>query len=823
MAERFTAAQADLEFRAETGTARANVDALRRDFHQATAGMSSDTLKLAVAQEKLDKALIRHGPASTQAKSAELAYRRELETTTAEVNQQNRALDRNQRELSQTARGAIVGSGAMRGLGRSVAFASGSFLGGAGLVYGVKLALDAASNLNEQTTKSEKVFEDAAPAVISFANDALGLARDQALETASSIGSLLRPLGVLPGEAAKVSVGLTKLGVDLSSFYNTPVADALDAIRSGLVGEVEPLRRYGVVLSETRVQAEALTETGKKNAKELTNEEKVRARITLIYKDSKIAAGDYADTIGGVANQEREAQKNLRNTEILLGQTLTPAYGDLLAKVNAYLGDAENQKRIQAEVNKVVRVGGQVAHGLADGLELIKEAAEPVVDALGGIENAVQIALIVGVVAKVRRSAAAFGLISTSSGVTTAKVIADAAKAEAALDAAYRPRAVVVTGPGGVPGGTPAPVPGGGNGRGKIPFTPGVNIPTAVAAAVVISGGAGYETGAYDPKKYPNIARVLAKVEQGVPLTVREQNAIAEVGGKSLVQLTAAELARLNANIGPASAQPKVGRGQGAVGAGVRTVPPNPDPAASGGGGKKPPPRKGPEPFNVDLTKTRRGRALELARLQAENTAALGDDVAANKAIASYYYSGLATVKQGTKAYNEIYALYVQANQASESAQGQIEAEKERAATAKQTQIENARRDEARRRQKLVNAVRESGVGPGQYATTRDDFSKYGVSPAEAARKTAKEADDAKGDKAATAAQIAASVHEALSAIVSIEQRYAPNFQLGRLETHAYETVHEARRQTDAIERLAARNGFPASTHSQRSALVAGA
>ena len=56
---------------------------------------------------------------------------------------------------------------------------------------------------------------------------------------------------------------LTELGADLASFYNTDVSAALDAIRSGIVGESEPLRRYGVLLSETRVQAKALADTHK--------------------------------------------------------------------------------------------------------------------------------------------------------------------------------------------------------------------------------------------------------------------------------------------------------------------------------------------------------------------------------------------------------------------------------------------------------------------------------------------------------------------------------------------------------------------------------
>ncbi len=231
------------------------------------------------------------------------------------------------KEVGQTARGAIVGTGAFRSMGRSVAFASGAFLGGAGFIAAVKTSVGAASNLNEQTSKANVVFGESAASVEKWSQttvNSMGLASDQALETASSFGALLRPIGLTGDAAATQARKLTQLGADLASFYNTSVQDALDAIRSGLVGESEPLRRYGVLLSETRVQQEALRETGKKHASQLTAQEKVLARIAIVYRDTSSAQGDFARTSGGLANQERIFTANLRQLEIELGQKLIP-------------------------------------------------------------------------------------------------------------------------------------------------------------------------------------------------------------------------------------------------------------------------------------------------------------------------------------------------------------------------------------------------------------------------------------------------------------------------------------------------------------------
>lgn len=231
------------------------------------------------------------------------------------------------REISQTNRGVVAGSGAFKSLGRSVAFASGTFLGAAGLTAGVKASISAASDLNEQISKTDIVFGQSAAGIEDWSKttaDAFGLSRRQALTTASTFGALFKPIGIIGPEAAKQSRALTELGADLAAFYNTDVASALDAIRSGLVGESEPLRQYGVLLSETRVQQQALVDTGKKHASQLTTQEKALARIKIIFQDTTTAQGNFKETQGGLAGQTKTLQANIDDLSASLGEHLIP-------------------------------------------------------------------------------------------------------------------------------------------------------------------------------------------------------------------------------------------------------------------------------------------------------------------------------------------------------------------------------------------------------------------------------------------------------------------------------------------------------------------
>ena len=52
----------------------------------------------------------------------------------------------------------------------------------------------------------------------------------------------------------RLITSLVQLASDMASFNNTSVDDALLALRSGLSGETEPLKRFGIALSEVRLK-----------------------------------------------------------------------------------------------------------------------------------------------------------------------------------------------------------------------------------------------------------------------------------------------------------------------------------------------------------------------------------------------------------------------------------------------------------------------------------------------------------------------------------------------------------------------------------------
>lgn len=228
-------------------------------------------------------------------------------------------------------------------LGGKAAFLLGASAsaGGAAMAVGLYKAANAASDLNETLNKAEVVFGPAADAVVADAQqmaDAFGYPKKTFLDAAASIGLIGKAAGQTQQQAATMGSEFSKLAADVSSFYNVPLEEALQAIRSGLVGESEPLRRYGVLLSEAAVESEAARMGIARMGDELSEAQKVQARASLITKGFGDAQGDLARTADGAENKQREAWGRLENAAASLGDAVQPAFVKLLSSAAEAFG-----------------------------------------------------------------------------------------------------------------------------------------------------------------------------------------------------------------------------------------------------------------------------------------------------------------------------------------------------------------------------------------------------------------------------------------------------------------------------------------------------
>lgn len=253
-----------------------------------------------------------------------------------------------------------------------------------------KQAVDAASDLNESMSAVETVFGSTADQVINFSRTAasqLGQSRQAALGSAAALGALFKGVGLGEQQMADFSGSLLTAAADLGSFYNVDPGQALDKLRSGLVGEAEGLRTFGILLNESAVQAKGL-ELGLADANgELSEGAKVQARYALIMEQVGAAQGDFARTSDGLANSQRILAARMQDVTAEIGQKLLPyalkaatAFSGLL---DWFSGLSDNAKGLAVAIGAVAAAAGPVLI-IAGQLASSIGALQPVLAALLG-------------------------------------------------------------------------------------------------------------------------------------------------------------------------------------------------------------------------------------------------------------------------------------------------------------------------------------------------------------------------------------------------------------------------------------------------------
>lgn len=197
-------------------------------------------------------------------------------------------------------------------------------------------SFDVAKDAAELQSAFDQTFGSMAGAMNQWAEatgNAMGRSTRELQEGANAFGLYFNQAAKTRAEAAKMSQTFTVLAQDLASFHNTGVDEAMAALRSGLSGEAEPLRRFGVFLNEAAVAAKA-AELGLQGVNgKLTDQQKIMARSALILEQTKNAQGDVGRTSESTANQMRRAAAAFEELQIIVGTKLLPVLTPLIEKL----------------------------------------------------------------------------------------------------------------------------------------------------------------------------------------------------------------------------------------------------------------------------------------------------------------------------------------------------------------------------------------------------------------------------------------------------------------------------------------------------------
>ena len=228
-----------------------------------------------------------------------------------------------------------------------------------------KKSLDMAMEAVESENLFEVSMEDMADSARKWSvklRDELGLNEYEVRKNVATFNVMFDSMGLGTEASYDMATGLTQLAYDMSSFYNLEPHVAFEKLQAGITGEIEPLKRLGILVSENTVKQWAYNNALAEPGEELTEQEKVLARYGTIMDQTAKAQGDLARTIDSPTNQLRIFREQVNLLLVDLGQELLPIFSDVLSAikpiVERFSEASESTKEFWVKLGLVAAVAG---------------------------------------------------------------------------------------------------------------------------------------------------------------------------------------------------------------------------------------------------------------------------------------------------------------------------------------------------------------------------------------------------------------------------------------------------------------------------------
>ena len=236
-----------------------------------------------------------------------------------------------------------------------------------------------------------------ADTLISKMQGLLGVDPTKAMTYMATIQSLGTSFGLTSDKAYILSKNLTQLAYDEGSYWNKDVAETFTAMSSAISGEIEPIRRLGVDLSQARLQQELLALGFNKQVSSLSQADKAVLRYIAIMKQTANVQGNLAQTIQSPANQIKILKAQLDMLAKSVGSLLYPAMKSILPPLIAavqlirefveWVAKLMGVKVVFTDFTKSVDSVGGIGDAMDDTAKSTKKAAKALKDYTMGFDE----------------------------------------------------------------------------------------------------------------------------------------------------------------------------------------------------------------------------------------------------------------------------------------------------------------------------------------------------------------------------------------------------------------------------------------------------
>lgn len=261
------------------------------------------------------------------------------------------------------------------GIGK-VATVVGGALAAAGIGSFVKESISQASDLGESLNALQVTYSDLGAGAVAelekmgqAAAGNLGLSQTDFNAFAVQFSSFATNIAGDTGDVVGTLESITTRAADFASVMNLDVAEAAAVFQSGLAGETEPLKRFGIDLSAARVEAFAYANGIAEAGTPLTEMQKQQARYGALMEQTAKTQGDFSNTSDSLANAQRILGANFENVQAQVGGPLLNAFANLTTALIPVVNElAPVLVGVMEELAPVIEnVAGQIP-GLLQGL-----------------------------------------------------------------------------------------------------------------------------------------------------------------------------------------------------------------------------------------------------------------------------------------------------------------------------------------------------------------------------------------------------------------------------------------------------------------------
>lgn len=212
-----------------------------------------------------------------------------------------------------------------------------------------KESIELASDLDEVQNVVDVTFGEGAKTIDSWSQSLIssfGLSELKAKKYSSTMGAMLKSMGLTDSQVLTMSQDMTELAADMASFYNLEHDEAFEKIRAGISGETEPLKQLGINMSVANMEAYAMSQGITKSYNAMTQAEQALLRYNYLMSVTSDAQGDFARTSDSYANSLKQLQENLSQISAQFGADLISAITPAINTLNDWLTADDFQSQL---------------------------------------------------------------------------------------------------------------------------------------------------------------------------------------------------------------------------------------------------------------------------------------------------------------------------------------------------------------------------------------------------------------------------------------------------------------------------------------------